>query len=126
MAQEVRLRMIERPNTKQNTHQCAIDVCREWFGRPESALSRVTGTIEIPAGADSWWEEFRGPLTQDALDNHSEAEERLKVLTPSLRAAFILYVVQGLNLKELGYVFGVTEGCMSQRLKEARALLQSH
>lgn len=72
----------------------------------------------------------RTVYAEDSSDVISDmsAEEILELvnrLTPSYRAVFNLYVIEGYNHKEIGELLGISDGTSKSNLAKARARLQN-
>lgn len=94
--------------------------------------------IMINTAIDHYRKEMRRKDTADIEHAYGAGEESsviadlnaeqilglVQQLTPAYRAAFNLYVIEGLNHREIGEKLGITEGTSKSNLAKARAKLQ--
>lgn len=93
-----------------------IDASRRHAVRDPRRLSRVAGTGAMASAEDA--------ALREVLD--ADLATALDLLSPELRAALQMTVVDGFSTREAAAVLGVAEGTVKSRTSRARALLRDY
>lgn len=117
-------RWLEGKSLRQDLEHSYVDYMRETRGdsrRPPTTIQ----TVRMP---HAWW----GTVTTDSetqnRKHHPPSKEFERLVNARIpltdkdsrinRAIFVLYFMWELTLKEIGFLFGVSEGRISQRIRE--------
>ena len=101
-----------------------IDTLRTWRGRGVTEQTKSPKHL-LPGHTLPYHEEMAAGATS-ALDSTAlDFRRQLNRLKVRERVVTILYYIYGLDLKEIGYCFGVGESRASQYLREAQRLMRA-
>ena len=87
-------------------------------------LRRDSRQIEFNVLPDNLWQESGGSGADDTL-LYKELIKSIKLLPPSYRAVFNLFVIDGFSHQEIANMLGISVGTSKSNLSKAKAYLQN-
>lgn len=121
IAQDVLLQMLEKPGRP--VRYATIDAIRERTGRKGDISYEARQVLNLSVSNGTEHIEWEPESLSGRLEARLEVESLLGSVNGANRAIWLLTYQWGLSEKEIGYLFGVSESRICQRLRRIQARL---
>lgn len=102
-----------------------IDFLRQHNGNPRTLSQGADALLQThrTLGEERTMDKAVAHTYQESKLHNLDFQKALKKLSERERAMLILYSIYGLDLKEIGYCFGVSEATVSLVMKESKRVI---